>query len=183
VRVSKVTEKGLVVLVGDDVEGFIPVPHLGIEQMKDPADHFQEGDELEAKVLRVDSVNHRILLSVKAFLEGQETAALEEFQTKFGKRGQTVGEALKAGAGETDLATAGEAAETAAGEAAETAAAETPASEGDTASDDAEPKGADSEQGEEPVSGEADTAGDTEADTAGDKGGESPEEDEPKDRS
>jgi small subunit ribosomal protein S1 len=95
VNVSKVTDKGLVVTVGDEIEGFIPVGHLGLERVKDPADHFREGDELEAKVLRVDSVNHRILLSVKAYLEDQEKEALEAFRAKYGKkRAQTVGDAV-----------------------------------------------------------------------------------------
>ncbi|MBU1700825.1 MAG: 30S ribosomal protein S1 [Candidatus Eisenbacteria bacterium] len=92
--VNKITDKGLVVMLEDKVEGFIPVAHLGIDKIKDPADHFKEGDELDAKVLRVDSVNHRILLSVKAYYEDQEKETLEEFQTKFGKRGQTVGDAI-----------------------------------------------------------------------------------------
>jgi small subunit ribosomal protein S1 len=94
VKVAKATEKGLVVMVADEIEGFIPTAHLGIEKIKDPAEHFDEGDELDAKVTRVDSVNHRILLSIKAFFDEREQEALEEFVQKHARKGRTVGEAL-----------------------------------------------------------------------------------------
>jgi small subunit ribosomal protein S1 len=96
-KVYKATDKGLVVMLGDNVEGFIPIGHVGIEKVKDLEEHFKEDDELDVKVLRVDSVNHRVLVSVKAYLEDQEKEALEEFQKKYGKRGQTVSDALGGG--------------------------------------------------------------------------------------
>jgi small subunit ribosomal protein S1 len=63
--VVRLLDKGVVVDLGDDVEGFVPISQLGVEEeLEDPAMKFVEGDELDLKVLESDPINRRIVLSV-----------------------------------------------------------------------------------------------------------------------
>jgi small subunit ribosomal protein S1 len=75
-HVVRLLDKGLVVDLGDDIEGFVPVSQLGSdEEVGDPAEKFVEGDRLELKVLESDPINRRIVLSVTAAPGVEERAA------------------------------------------------------------------------------------------------------------
>jgi small subunit ribosomal protein S1 len=75
-HVVRLLDKGLVVDLGDDVEGFVPISQLGVdEDLGDPADLFVEGDRLELKVLESDPINRRIVLSVTDAPGVEERAA------------------------------------------------------------------------------------------------------------
>ncbi len=75
-HVVRLLDKGLVVDLGDDVEGFVPISQLGVdEELGDPADLFVEGDRLELKVLESDPINRRIVLCVTAAPGVEERAA------------------------------------------------------------------------------------------------------------
>jgi small subunit ribosomal protein S1 len=76
-------ERGVVVEVEDGVEGFIPVSHLGDRSIKRPGEHFEEGDELPVKVIKIDHEGRRIVLSVSDRLREEGTAALSEFMDKY----------------------------------------------------------------------------------------------------
>jgi small subunit ribosomal protein S1 len=74
--VVRMLDKGLVVDLGDDVEGFVPISQLGVkEELGDPSDLFVEGDRLELKVLESDPINRRIVLSVTDAPGVEERAA------------------------------------------------------------------------------------------------------------
>jgi len=63
--VVRLLDKGVVVDLGDDVEGFVPISQLGVdEELDDPSMKFVEGDDLDLKVLESDPINRRIVLSV-----------------------------------------------------------------------------------------------------------------------
>ena len=75
-QVVRMLDKGIVVDLGNEVEGFCPISELGVgEEVEHPSDHFVEGDDLLLKVMESDPINRRIVLSV----EGGEEAA-EEFE-------------------------------------------------------------------------------------------------------
>jgi small subunit ribosomal protein S1 len=75
-HVVRLLDKGLVVDLGDDVEGFVPISQLGVdEELGEPADLFGEGDRLELKVLESDPINRRIVLSVTHAPDVAERAA------------------------------------------------------------------------------------------------------------
>jgi small subunit ribosomal protein S1 len=64
--VVRLLEKGVVVDLGSDLEGFVPISQLGVEEHIDlPSDRFVEGDTLELRVLETDPINRRIVLSVR----------------------------------------------------------------------------------------------------------------------
>ena len=63
--VVRLLDKGVVVDLGQEVEGFVPISHLGVEEeLEDPAAKFVEGDQFELKVIESDAINRRIVLSV-----------------------------------------------------------------------------------------------------------------------
>jgi len=64
-RITRLLEKGVVVDLGDDLEGFVPISQLGVEEhIDEPADRFSEGETLELRVLETDPINRRIVLAV-----------------------------------------------------------------------------------------------------------------------
>jgi len=75
-HVVRLLDKGVVVDLGDDVEGFVPISQLGLdEDLGEPVERFVEGDRLELKVLESDPINRRIVLSVTAAPGVEERAA------------------------------------------------------------------------------------------------------------
>src|SRR5207247_302857 len=61
-RVLRLMDKGVVVDIGNDIEGFVPMSQLGIPDLHNPADAVKEGQAVELKVLEVDPIHHRIVL-------------------------------------------------------------------------------------------------------------------------
>ncbi len=95
-KVVRLLDKGVVVDLGSDVEGFVPVSQIAEDQeVQDPNELLVEGDEIGLKVMESDPINRRIVLQVislperpiaerraeaeaaKAELEA-ETAAIED---------------------------------------------------------------------------------------------------------
>ena len=95
-KIVKVQERGVVVEMEEDVEGFVPMSHLGRDNIKKPSDIYQEGDEIPLKVIRIDPDARKILLSVKDYLADQDKDEVEEYMQKYGPRKMTVGDVLSA---------------------------------------------------------------------------------------
>lgn len=83
-KVVRLLDEGVVVDLGGDVEGFVPISQIGIAGIKDPADHLSEGQELELRVIESDAVNRRIVLTVVAIpdFEGGSTPEGTELVTE-----------------------------------------------------------------------------------------------------
>src|SRR5687768_6058244 len=63
--VVRLMDKGVVVDVGNDIEGFVPVSQLNMgKAVTDPAEIAWEGMKLEVRVLEVDPIHRRIVLAV-----------------------------------------------------------------------------------------------------------------------
>jgi small subunit ribosomal protein S1 len=63
-RSVRLMDKGVVVDLGNDIEGFVPISQLGIPDIENPGDAVKEGQVLDLKVLEVDPIHHRIVLAV-----------------------------------------------------------------------------------------------------------------------
>jgi len=63
--VTNITDFGLFVEVEEGVEGLVHVSELGLKKVKTPAEMFQEGQEIEAKVIHVSAEERRLGLSIK----------------------------------------------------------------------------------------------------------------------
>ena len=62
--VARVQEKRVVVDLGDDIEGFVPTSHSGVEEEEKLPEYFRAGEALELKVIESDAANRRIVLEV-----------------------------------------------------------------------------------------------------------------------
>jgi small subunit ribosomal protein S1 len=63
-RAVRLMDKGVVVDLGNDIEGFVPISQLGVPNIENPGDAVKEGQVLDLKVLEVDPIHHRIVLAV-----------------------------------------------------------------------------------------------------------------------
>jgi small subunit ribosomal protein S1 len=84
--VAKVIDRGAVVMLEQEVEGFVPAGQLGVDDLTDARRCFREGDELELKITRVDPANRRILLSARAWLVEQDASTVQAFVEKYKAR-------------------------------------------------------------------------------------------------
>jgi small subunit ribosomal protein S1 len=66
-RVVRLMDKGVVVDLGNDIEGFVPMSQLGIANIENPGDAVKEGQAVDLKVLEVDPIHHRIVLAVVGY--------------------------------------------------------------------------------------------------------------------
>ncbi|HUF28368.1 MAG TPA: 30S ribosomal protein S1 [Gemmatimonadaceae bacterium] len=71
-KVVRLMDKGAVVDIGHDIEGFVPVSQLLPDRtVNNPADAVYEGMNLEMRVLEVDPIHRRIVLAVTNVPEDQ----------------------------------------------------------------------------------------------------------------
>jgi small subunit ribosomal protein S1 len=78
-RVLRLMDKGVVVEIGSDIEGFVPMSQLGIPELHNPGDAVKEGQALDMKVLEVDPIHHRIVLAATGFPQEEiKEVAVEE---------------------------------------------------------------------------------------------------------
>ena len=66
-RVLRLMDKGVVVDIGNDIEGFVPMSQLGIPDIHNPGEAVKEAQAVELKVLEVDPIHHRIVLAATGF--------------------------------------------------------------------------------------------------------------------
>lgn len=92
--VMKVIEKGVILDLGEDMEGFIPLNQLNLDKNKKPTDAFKEGDEVKALITEIDTENKRIILSIRALFKKAEDANIEQYQSD--NKPTTIGDILKA---------------------------------------------------------------------------------------
>ena len=90
--VVKAIDRGVVVMVDSQLEGFVPFGQCGLDNIQHPGEHFIEGDELQCKVTRIDLANHRMVLSVKAWLLEQDAEVNKEFLAKYSPKRAAVPE-------------------------------------------------------------------------------------------
>ena len=70
--VARLMDKGVVVDIGSDLEGFVPISQLNMgKPVTNPADVVYEGMNLDLRVLEVDPIHRRIVLAVMSIPEEQ----------------------------------------------------------------------------------------------------------------
>lgn len=70
--VRRVTPFGAFVKLGEDIDGLIHISELSSRHVEDPNELVSVGDEVEAKVINIDSEERRLGLSIKALTEPEE---------------------------------------------------------------------------------------------------------------
>jgi small subunit ribosomal protein S1 len=77
--ITRILDRGVIVDLGDNIEGFVPSGQLGVENLRKPGDAFKMGDLLSLKVTRVDVASRRIILSSKAYLQDADKGEVDQF--------------------------------------------------------------------------------------------------------
>jgi small subunit ribosomal protein S1 len=73
-RIVRMMDKGVVIDLGNDLEGFAPMSQLGFDNVVNPGDVVKEGQVADCEVLEVDPIHHRIVVAVRGYPE-DETGA------------------------------------------------------------------------------------------------------------
>ncbi len=81
-KIVKVTSFGAFAEFGDGLEGLIHVSQLSSEKISDPESAVAVDDAIKAKVIKVDTTNKKIALSVKAYKENLNIPQIEKEQAK-----------------------------------------------------------------------------------------------------
>jgi small subunit ribosomal protein S1 len=90
VKVTKKADFGMFVELEFGIEGLIPTS----EVPKDSPE-IKEGDEVIARIIKVDKGDHKIALSIKAHAKGQDRSTLREYMNQQEKPDTTIGALLK----------------------------------------------------------------------------------------
>ena len=92
--VSRLLERGVVVCLEDEVDGFVPLSQLAIEELKSPRQSFEEGQELPLKVIEVDEEQKKIVLSVREYLKDKDQAEFNAYLESHPVKAVTIGEVV-----------------------------------------------------------------------------------------
>ncbi len=94
-RVAKITDFGIFVELDSGVEGLIHISESGLDAQARLEDKFHVGDEVTAKIIRVDSEERKIALSLREHLLDSERLQVDEFHANQGAVDQSLGRAAK----------------------------------------------------------------------------------------
>jgi len=81
-RIVKVLDRGVIVDLDGEVEGFVPAAQLGHKELANPAAAFKPGDELQLQVIELEQSQRKIVLSVSAYFKKRDKSELDEFLVK-----------------------------------------------------------------------------------------------------
>ncbi|MBD3331598.1 30S ribosomal protein S1 [candidate division GN15 bacterium] len=77
--ITRVMDRGVIVELDGNVEGFVPTAQLGRRDLTDPQGAFHEGEELPLSVIEFDRNQHKIVLSVYAYYKKRDRNEFEAF--------------------------------------------------------------------------------------------------------
>jgi small subunit ribosomal protein S1 len=75
--VARVQEKGVVMNLGDDIEGFTPISHAGVDDPERLEEHYGAGDTVSLRIIESDAANRRIVLEVTEVPERKSQEEIE----------------------------------------------------------------------------------------------------------
>jgi small subunit ribosomal protein S1 len=78
-RITRMLDHGVIVEIDQNLEGFVPLGHLGIAKLDKPQYYFKEEEVVPLKVIKMDVENRRIVLSIAERLKDMEPGKTEEF--------------------------------------------------------------------------------------------------------
>ncbi|OGW42448.1 MAG: 30S ribosomal protein S1 [Nitrospirae bacterium GWD2_57_9] len=90
VKVARVTDFGMFVELEHGIEGLIPVSELPKEGAE-----VKEGDEVTARIIKVDRGDRKVALSIRAYIKGRDRSSLQEYMSQQQKPDTTLGALLK----------------------------------------------------------------------------------------
>ncbi|MDZ4730570.1 MAG: 30S ribosomal protein S1 [Xanthomonadales bacterium] len=95
-KVKEVDAKGVVIDLGEGVDGYLRASEIRKERVEDATKEFSVGDEVEAKFISIDRKSRTLSLSIRAKDDAELAEALEEYQSSNAASGTTsLGDLLK----------------------------------------------------------------------------------------
>ena len=94
-KVTKITDFGIFVELESGVEGLIHISETGLEPQARLEDKFNLSDEVTAKIIRVDTDERKIALSLREHQMDSERKQVDEFHANQGAVDQSLGRAAK----------------------------------------------------------------------------------------
>ena len=94
-KVTKVTDFGVFVEVEEGLEGLVHVSEIGEERIKTPVGMFEIGQEVKAKVVRLEPEKKRMALSIKKYKEDEARREYLHLSEERQGTGITLGTYLK----------------------------------------------------------------------------------------
>jgi len=94
-KISKITDFGIFVELDSGVEGLLHVSELGLDQNARMEDKYKVGEDIEAKVIKVDKDERKIALSLREQHHDTERQQVQDFHSSQGKVDQTLGRAAR----------------------------------------------------------------------------------------
>ncbi len=94
-EVTSVTDFGAFVKLEEGIEGLVYSSELAAERVEKPSDVVQPGQVVKALVVKVDAVEGKISLSVRAVNDRQEREALKELAQQSKSQTATLGDLLR----------------------------------------------------------------------------------------
>jgi len=79
-NIVQLLDRGVVVDLSEDIEGFVPLSQLGWESLESPEEVLRIGDELPLRIIEVVPSSRRIVLSVRSYFNGRPMEELSEFR-------------------------------------------------------------------------------------------------------
>ena len=91
--ILRILDRGVVVALEGDIEGFVPAFQLG-QDVKKPAEAFTTGDELPLRVIEFDKDQRKIVLSVREYFKDRDKQEFDSFKDMHKPRPMTLGDAF-----------------------------------------------------------------------------------------
>ncbi|MDH3891940.1 MAG: 30S ribosomal protein S1 [candidate division Zixibacteria bacterium] len=93
-NIAKVLDRGIVVDLDGDLEGFVPMAQLGHRDLDQADTGFTEGESIPLQVIELDKNQRKVVLSVVAYYKKREQSEYDEFLAKHQPKGTAMGDAM-----------------------------------------------------------------------------------------
>jgi small subunit ribosomal protein S1 len=77
--ITRLTEFGAFVELFEGLEGLVHVSELSQDRIEKPEDHFRVGQQVRVKIIKVDPVENKVGLSIKAALDEPDLEAVQAY--------------------------------------------------------------------------------------------------------
>ena len=84
----------MVVSLAGDVDGFVPLSQLAVDEIQNPRQSFSEGQQLPMKVIEFDEDQKKIVLSVRDYLKDKDNAEYEAYLASHPIQQVTIGDVV-----------------------------------------------------------------------------------------
>jgi len=78
-KIVRIIEKGIIVELPLDVDGFVPTSHLSTAKIKNLSIHFPIDTQIDLEVIEFDKENKKIVLSALGYLKDKDEAVIQEY--------------------------------------------------------------------------------------------------------